>query len=75
MKKKGVLKDIQNENSVIPVINTKKYSELKKTGVIAEGMLPKLYNCFEALENGVKEIRIGGSTIFSNDKLFTKIEK
>ena len=64
--KKGVLKDITDDNSVIEHINSKIYKELKETKIIAEGMLPKLENCFYALQNGVEEIIIGNANIILN---------
>ena len=73
--KNGVLETLQDENSVIPIIDSKTYGELKSKGIIAEGMLPKLHNCFEALEKGVQAIRIGGPKIFSENNPFTKIQK
>ena len=71
----GVLENINDENSVIPCIDREKYRELKITGTISQGMIPKLHNCFECLEKGVQEIRIGNSSIFSVKKQFTKIKK
>ena len=71
--KKGVLQNIEDEHSVIPEINFELYRQLKLEGVIAEGMLPKLHNCFQALKNGVKEVRIGNPMILSTEKQFTKI--
>lgn len=71
--KKGVLRNVKEEDSVIPEINFELYRQLKMEGVIAEGMLPKLHNCFQALKNGVKEVRIGNPQILSKEKQFTKI--
>ncbi|RDY59433.1 acetylglutamate kinase [Flagellimonas nanhaiensis] len=62
--KKGVLKDISNENSVIPFINSKKYERLLALKVINEGMLPKMHNCFNALRNQVSKVCIGDSSMF-----------
>ena len=73
--KNGVLENVHDEDSVIPLIDTKNYEELKMNGIIAKGMLPKLHNCFEALENGVQEIRIGNTEIFLGNNLFTKVRK
>ena len=70
--KKGVLENIKDLNSVIPIINTEKYEKLKNKGLIKEGMLPKLHNCYQALSKGVKEIRIGSFNILSDNK-HTKI--
>jgi len=64
--KNGVLEDVNNDNSVIEWINKKTYEDLKKKNIIAEGMLPKLKNCFDALENGVKKVVIGNPKVISN---------
>jgi acetylglutamate kinase len=57
--KPGVLLDVEDENSVISRINPSYYAELKEKGLIFAGMLPKLDNAFEALNNGVKKVIIG----------------
>lgn len=57
--KKGVLMDVEDDDSVIEEIDKAKYQRLKADQIIAEGMLPKLENCFESLENGVKKVIIG----------------
>ena len=59
--KKGVLMDIDDENSVIREINPLAYKDLKENGLIADGMLPKLHNAFEAINKGVKEVFIGSA--------------
>ena len=57
--KKGVLEKVDDENSVIEIIDRKEYASLKKNGIIAQGMLPKMENCFEALTSGVRQVHIG----------------
>jgi acetylglutamate kinase len=57
--KKGVLMDVNDENSIIREINPTKYQDLIAKGIIADGMLPKLHNAFEAINKGVKEVFIG----------------
>jgi acetylglutamate kinase len=57
--KTGVLLNVENEDSVIPVINPAYYEELKEKKLIFAGMLPKLDNAFSALQNGVKQVIIG----------------
>ena len=57
--KRGVLADIGDDNSVIENITLANYSELKASGVIADGMLPKLENAFDALQSGVDKVIIG----------------
>ena len=57
--KKGVLLDVNDDASVIPVIDTVSFEQLKADKVIFEGMIPKLENAFEAINNGVKSVTIG----------------
>ncbi|HBK70540.1 MAG TPA: acetylglutamate kinase [Flavobacteriaceae bacterium] len=64
--KNGVLKDVDDNNSVIENINSETYKQLKKENVIFEGMLPKLDNCFNALQKGVSKIVIGNPTVILN---------
>lgn len=55
---KGVLSDFENQ-VVIDELDNSNYRELKKKGIINEGMIPKMDNAFDALEAGVKTVRIG----------------
>lgn len=72
--KKGVLSDIQDEDSVLPKITLDSYRKLKHKGIIHSGMLPKLDNCFEALSQGVAQIGIGGPEMLQkNNSIFTLI--
>ena len=57
--KKGVLKNVNDENSLIPIMDKESYTELKNLGIISDGMIPKIDNAFDALENGVSEVVIG----------------
>ena len=73
--KKGVLLDITDENSVVKNIDTSKYKELLSKGVIADGMLPKLHNCFHALDNNVEKVCLGDvSMLDKNTELFTTLK-
>jgi len=65
---KGVLTDINNKDSVIEQINSKKYSELKEQGIIADGMLPKMENCFDALNKNVSAVHIANSDFVNNQE-------
>lgn len=56
--KKGVLMDENDDDSVIPEITPAIYAEYKEKGIISGGMIPKLDNAFEALNNGVKRVVI-----------------
>jgi acetylglutamate kinase len=57
--KKGVLKDVNKEDSVITKIDSAIYHQLLKDGALADGILPKLENAFAAIQQGVKEVLIG----------------
>lgn len=59
--KKGVLMNVDNENSVIPRISSSYYAELKEKQLIFAGMIPKLDNAFAALQNGVHQVVIGSA--------------
>ena len=59
--KKGVLQDIDDEDSLIREIDPVRYEELKIQRIIHSGMLPKLDNAFTAIACGVKAVIIGKS--------------
>ena len=54
----GVMKDIQKPESLIQRINQSYYTELKSKGLVSQGMIPKLDNAFQALEQGVTQVCI-----------------
>ena len=56
--KTGVLRDVNDENSLIERISSLEYEELKKEGVINLGMIPKMDNAFDAVQKGVKSVQI-----------------
>lgn len=57
--KKGVLDNVNNEDSVINFINTEKYKRLLSEQKLFEGILPKIDNAFAAINSGVREVLIG----------------
>lgn len=57
--KAGVLKDVNDEDTLIKSIDPHYYSELKRQEIISDGMIPKLDNAFEAINMGLKEVWIG----------------
>jgi acetylglutamate kinase len=57
--KRGVLRDVEDENSLVPEIRMDEFESLKDQGVVSGGMIPKLHNAFEAIKSGVKEVYIG----------------
>lgn len=66
--KRGVLKDINDESSLVNEIDHKGYKELKAKQIIHSGMLPKMDNAFSAISCGVKEVIIGHSDDLGNLK-------
>ena len=73
--KQGVLEDSENENSVILHINEQDYKELIDKKAIHSGMIPKMDNCFYALNKGVDKVIIGNPNVLSNENsIFTTIK-
>lgn len=54
----GVLRDKNDENSLISQISLADAEELKKSGIIAGGMIPKVDCCTNAVKEGVKKVFI-----------------
>lgn len=67
--KQGVLEDVDDELSVIEHIDPGKYEKMKHEGLIADGMLPKLENCFDALKDGVTRVVIGNPSLLREPRL------
>ncbi len=63
----GVLENINDKNSVIKHIDSKIYKDLLEKGIIADGMLPKLENCFDALNKGVANIHMGNTAMLTQE--------
>ncbi len=57
--KKGVLENVDDESSVITMINKERYKQLLQEKKLADGILPKIDNAFAAIDSGVKEVLIG----------------
>lgn len=56
--KDGVLYDKDDDSSVISEISRSRFEELKKEGIVADGMIPKLANAFKAIDSGVARVVI-----------------
>jgi acetylglutamate kinase len=59
--KKGVLENVEDENSVITNINKEKYKQLLNEQKLFAGILPKIDNAFAAINAGVREVLIGNA--------------
>lgn len=55
---KGVLRDFEDKNSVIPSLKEKEVKSLHADGIINDGMIPKLKNGYDALRKGVQTAAI-----------------
>lgn len=60
--KKGVLRNVEDENSVIRHLPFALYEKLLAEGSFVDGILPKLENAFAAIRSGVREVLIGEAT-------------
>ena len=56
--KKGVLRNPDDDDSVIPVITHEDFERYKADGIISGGMLPKIENALNAVEAGVSRVII-----------------
>jgi len=54
----GVMRDINDKNSIVKEINSETYASLITEGIIVDGMIPKLDNSFNAINKGVDSVRI-----------------
>ncbi|HEX7457213.1 MAG TPA: acetylglutamate kinase, partial [Ginsengibacter sp.] len=59
--KNGVLTDVDDETTVIAKLNEHTYNQLKKDKKLFAGILPKIDNAFDAVNNGVYKVVIGNS--------------
>ncbi len=70
--KAGVLRDPEDEMSVIPEITAENYPPLKADGTISKGMIPKVENALKAVSQGVRSVTIRSSARL-NDGIGTVI--
>lgn len=69
----GVLKDLLDPSSLIKNVAKKDFEPMVADGTISEGMIPKLQNAFDAINDGVYKVVItspsdlaGGTTILAD---------
>ncbi len=56
--KRGVLADINDDNSLIEQVTSENFPSLKADGVISDGMIPKIENALKAISQGVTRVCI-----------------
>ena len=71
--KNGVLRDENDDNSVIPSITPEEYAQLRAEGIVQAGMIPKLDNSFATLQAGVDEVIITKASNLHNLSLGTHL--
>lgn len=55
---RGLLRNKEDESTIIPVVNVSDVRRLKKEGVISGGMIPKIDCCVDAVRRGVGRAHI-----------------
>ena len=71
--KDGVLRDENDDASVIPSITPEEYAQLRAEGIVQGGMIPKLDNSFATLQAGVDEVIITKASNLHNLSLGTHL--
>lgn len=64
--KAGVLTNLDDEESILPLITSEMFDELKEAGKISGGMIPKVTNALNAVAAGVNSVRICDSKSFTH---------
>ena len=54
----GVMRDPEDESSLIKEITHESYRTLLDEGIVSGGMIPKMDNAFNAIDNGVAKVII-----------------
>lgn len=55
---RGVMTDVNDESSLVPVLSTTEARRLKASGAISAGMAPKIDACLDAVDHGVERAHI-----------------
>ncbi len=64
--KSGVLRDPEDDRSIIAEITAASYAPLKADGTISKGMIPKVENALKAVAKGVRSVQIKHAKNLSN---------
>ena len=73
--KAGVLRNENDEESVIPHITEESFAMLQQEGIVKGGMIPKLQNAFSAIEKGVDKVIITQANALKNKEKGTTVTK
>ena len=72
--KAGVLRDVNDEQSLICEITADSYPQLKAEGVISDGMIPKVENALKAVAAGLRSVTIKSSCAVADTAAGTTIK-
>jgi acetylglutamate kinase len=61
---RGLMRDIKDEDTLIPLVKTSEVPELVASGIISGGMIPKVSCCVDAVESGIPRTCILDGRIF-----------
>lgn len=56
--KPGVMTDVDDDSSVIPLVTPESFRRLVADGAVGSGMIPKLENALKSASSGVSEVRV-----------------
>ncbi len=68
----GVMRDINDPSSVIPLMTGELFNQMKASGTVSDGMIPKIENCLDALRGGASLATIK-SALRIGDESGTKV--
>lgn len=66
--KPGVLKNASDDDSVIEKLYYSLFQTYQQSGIITDGMIPKLDNGFQALKQGAHEVVIGAAEALAKER-------
>ncbi len=67
--KDGVLRNAEDDTSVIAQLTYEQFQMYKASGVIYEGMIPKMEGAFYAMQNGVENVFVAGTTALATNAI------
>lgn len=72
--RQGVLRDIEDEGSIIPLITKAEYPTLRNESIISKGMIPKIDSALLAIDKGVASVIIKHSEALADESAGTTIK-
>jgi acetylglutamate kinase len=60
--KQGVLASVEDDSTVVTTLTKEIYNDLRVSGNLFSGIIPKIDNAFNAIDDGVSEVLIGSAS-------------